>query len=143
LPAESIGHRIITPASSVAAARAMLLLLLAVLAGGCDGGMLPDRVDVNGHWTINYGQGPSDFHLDLRENADGTISGTWSYPQQFAYHSARGYREGLEVRITADSPNIFPTAIRATFVGRDRMEGLFLFGGGETVVTLKRGRGWK
>jgi len=143
LPAERGGHRRTAAASSVAAARATLLLILLALVTACDGGLNPERVDLNGHWTINFGQGPSDFHLDLRENADGTIDGTWSYPEQFAYHAVRGIREGLDVRITADSPNIYPSAIRATFVGRNRMEGLLLFGGGETVVTLIRGRGWK
>jgi hypothetical protein len=119
----------------------LLLLVLAMLTG-CGDTLSPDRVEIDGHWTINFGQGPSDFHLELVETAGGVITGTWSYPQSFAFYRVRGRREGLQINLTADSPNIFPSSLQAAFVGRNRLEGTLQFGGTVTVISLNRGRGW-
>jgi hypothetical protein len=115
--------------------------MLAVLAG-CGEALSPDQVEVDGHWTINFGPGRSDYHLELLEARGGLISGTWSYPNEFAFYPVWGRRVGLQIDLTLDSPNIFPSSLQATFVSPTRLEGTLQYGHSVTVISLNRGRGW-
>lgn len=114
---------------------------LAATAGlaGCGGPVDPDDVTATGEWRLEFELAPSDFSLDLVEAPDGTITGTWSFPSLFAFHPVRGRRDGLEVKLSAASPNIFPAQITARFLSRSRMEGRFYFGGTEEPIQLLRG----
>ena len=112
---------------------------LSLLLAACDTSLDPDDVDVTGPWTLGYPTDPSDFDLDLVEQPDGTISGTWSFPSLFANHRVWGTRDGLEIELTADSPNHLPVRIRATLVSRNQMDGDFYFGGVTEAIILRRG----
>jgi hypothetical protein len=123
-------------------ARGAVLLVCLGLAWltGCRDTFHPDRLDATGHWTLGFPLGPTDFTFDLHENPDGTIAGTWSFPSLFAHHPVKGRREGIEVNLTADSPNPYPVVITATFVGLNRMEGHYYFGGEFDEIVLWRRR---
>lgn len=130
------------PSTRMCGLKTLLLSVIVVLSGitGCSESLSPETADVTGHWTLEFVMAPTDFTLDLVEAPDGTIQGTWSFPSSFAYHQVRGRREGLEVSLSADSPNIYPVLISARFVGRNRMEGQQYFAGTIENVVLWRGR---
>src|SRR5687768_9070028 len=120
MPGREISKRMHLPAQQIWRGILMAALLL---VGACSGPLDVDRLSADGTWLIYIGAAGTDFELDLTETEDGLVEGTWSFPDQFAYHRIWGLRTGAILELTADSHNLLPVTFDMEFVSRDRMEG--------------------
>jgi hypothetical protein len=112
-----------------------------LFVAACNGPLDVDRLSASGSWIIYFGAAGSDFQLDLTESEDGLVQGTWSFPDQFAYHRIWGHRTGAILELTADSHNLLPVTFDMEFTSPDRMEGFFYFGGETESISLRRAPG--
>lgn len=117
----------------------LTIVCLSLLATGCaDDGVRPEDLDVTGVWLMSIGRAPSEFEFDLREEPGGLVTGTWSFPSQFANHAVEGRRIGERLMLRADSPNSYPVTLDVHFIRRGVLEGSFYFGTTIYDVTLGR-----
>ena len=116
----------------------LVLMAFLVALTSCSNGLDPDKVSVTGTWNLQTELGATDFHFILEEKPGGLITGNWSAPQAFSFNNITGRREGLDIELVGDSPNIFPMQLTVTFVAKTRMDGHFYFGGTTETVILRR-----
>lgn len=118
-------------------AAAILLAAVSVGTTACGSEALrPENVTATGRWIVNIDLVRSEFVFDIVEDERGIITGTWSNSDHFYQYALSGRRDGLNVSITADSPNIFIATLAVAFVTPKKLEGVLDFGHKHHTVTL-------